>query len=143
MSPRIYFFPDDTCGRLSSFSNLKMRTNNKRKVITSSCNETPNVSSTKPHNSSAVTTSRGNEDKNSRVKHVCHKETNRLKQNVTYKKKLKCTRKNYMILIVIQVKFTICNLSSFIWHNFGIYSIKQWRWWWGNGCRHDQTKPCG
>ena len=57
-----------------------MRTNNKHKVITSSCNETPSVSSTKPHNYSALTTSKGDEDKNSRVKQVCNKDTIRLKQ---------------------------------------------------------------
>ena len=57
-----------------------MRTNNKHKVITSSCNETPSVSSTKPHNSSALTTSKGDEDKNSKVKQVCNKEQIRLKR---------------------------------------------------------------
>ena len=66
-----------------------MRTNNKHKVITISCNETPNVSSTKPHNSSALTTSRGNEDKNSRVKQVCHKETIRLKRKRDLQEKVK------------------------------------------------------
>ena len=66
-----------------------MRTNNKHKVITSSCNETPNVASTKPHNSSAVTTSRGNEDNNSRVKQVCHKETIRLKRKRDLQEKVK------------------------------------------------------
>ena len=57
-----------------------MRTNNKHKVITSSCNETPNLASTKPNNSSALPTSKGDEDKNSRVKQVCKKETIRLKR---------------------------------------------------------------
>ena len=57
-----------------------MRTNNKHKVITSSCNETPSVLSTKSHKSSAVTTSKGDEDKNARVKQVCNKETIRLKR---------------------------------------------------------------
>ena len=57
-----------------------MRTNNKHKVITSSCNETPSVSSTKSHNSSAVTTSKGDEEKKARVKQVCNKETIRLKR---------------------------------------------------------------
>ena len=66
-----------------------MRTNNKHKVITSSCNETPNVSSTKPHNYSALTTSRGNEDKNSRVKQVCHKDTIRLKRKRDLQEKVK------------------------------------------------------
>ena len=66
-----------------------MRTNNKHKVITSSCNETPNELSTKPHYSSAVTTSRGNEDKNSRVKQVCHKETIRLKRKRDLQEKVK------------------------------------------------------
>ena len=66
-----------------------MRTNNKHKVITSSCNETPNVSSTKPHNSSALTTFKGDEDKNSRVKQVCHKETIRLKRKHDLQEKVK------------------------------------------------------
>ena len=57
-----------------------MRTTNKHKVITSLCNETPSVSSTKSHNSSAVTTSKGDEEKNARVKQVCNKETIRLKR---------------------------------------------------------------
>ena len=57
-----------------------MRTNNKHKVITSSCNETPSVSSTKSHSSSAVTTSKGDEDKNARVKLVCNKKQIRLKR---------------------------------------------------------------
>ena len=57
-----------------------MRTNNKHKVITSSCNETPSVSSTKSYKSSAVTTSKGYEGKNARVKQVCNKETIRLKR---------------------------------------------------------------
>ena len=80
---------NDICGRLSSFSNLKMWTNNKHKGITSSCNETPNVSSTKPHNSSALTTSKGDEDKNSRVKQVCHKETICLKRKHDLQEKVK------------------------------------------------------
>ena len=66
-----------------------MRTNNKHKVITSSCNETPSVLSTKPHNSSALTTSKGDEDKNSRVKQVCHKETIRLKRKRDLQEKVK------------------------------------------------------
>ena len=66
-----------------------MRTNNKRDVITSSCNETPNVSSTKPHNSTATTTSRGSEEQNSRVKQVCNKEKIRLKRKHELEEKLK------------------------------------------------------
>ena len=80
---------NDICGRLSRLSNLKMRTNNKHKVITSSCNETPSVSSTKPHNSSALTTSKGDEDKNSKVKQVCNKETIRLKRKRDLQEKVK------------------------------------------------------
>ena len=66
-----------------------MRTNNNHKVITSSCNETPNVSSTKTHNSSALSTSRSNEDKNSGVKQVCNKETIRLKRKCGLQEKAK------------------------------------------------------
>ena len=66
-----------------------MRTNNKRKVITSSCNDTPNVSSTKPHKSTATTTSRGIEEQNSRVKQVCNKEAIRLKRKHELQGKLK------------------------------------------------------
>lgn len=72
----------------SSFSNLKMRTNQTRNVI-SSCNETPNVSSTKPHKSTATTTSRGSEEQNSRVKQVCNKEKIRLKRKHELEEKLK------------------------------------------------------
>ena len=71
-----------------SFSNLKMRTNHTRNVI-SSCNETPNVSSTKPHKSTATTTSRGSEEQNSRVKQVCNKEKIRLKRKHELEEKLK------------------------------------------------------
>ena len=66
-----------------------MRTNNKHKVITSSCNESPSISSTKPHNSSALTTSKGDEGKNARVKQVCNKETIRLKRKRDLQEKVK------------------------------------------------------
>ena len=69
-----------------------MRTNNKHKVITSSCNETPSVSSTKSHNSSAVTTSKGDEEKNSRVKQVCHKKSIRLKRKHDLQEKVEMYR---------------------------------------------------
>jgi hypothetical protein len=67
-----------------------MRTNNKHKVIT--CNETPNVSSTKPHNSTATTTSRGIAKKNSKVKQVCYKEDIRLKRKHELQEKLKMNK---------------------------------------------------
>ena len=73
---------------LISFSNLKMRTNLTRNVI-SSCNETPKVSSTKPHKSTATTTSRGSEEQNSRVKQVCNQDKIRLKRNHELQEKLK------------------------------------------------------
>ena len=91
-----------------------MRTNNKHKVITSSCNETPSVSSTKSHNSSAVTTFKGDEEKILGLNRYVIRRQSVLNENVNYKKKFKCPRTNYKILIVIQVNFTICNLSSFI-----------------------------
>jgi hypothetical protein len=65
-----------------------MRTNQTRNVI-SSCNETPNVSSTKPHKSTATTTSREIGEPNSRVKQVCNKEAIRLKRKHELQEKLK------------------------------------------------------